>query len=239
MPKTAKRILSVTIKRMYDESPDTSYLGKYTSRVTSEYVIDRRHTQDCAAQNDKDCSEAERILSNAVSYIESTRTICKAHTHTGLSLCETCEQEKADQTAIDDLISAQESLSDCDCGGVYRDLNSCEYFEPNYQNYKGCTEEEIRKYCWQDYERMEGLNNQNWYYLGIRADAKISVNINGLSQTITSGGLWGIESDSDETDLESAEKDELADLRGQLKGLGFSSRAISTAFKTIEHKDGE
>lgn len=95
----------------------------------------------------------------------------------------------------------------------------------------------------QDYERMESLNAGNWCYIGIRAEAKVSVyhpqEVRGTAiQTITSGGLWGIESDSEEPYLESVEKEELADLRAQLKALGFSSRAISTAFKNVE-REGE
>ena len=42
---------------------------------------------------------------------------------------------------------------------------------------------------------MERLNRGDWGYIGVRADAEIIVD--GVSQDITSGGLWGVESDSD------------------------------------------
>ncbi len=86
----------------------------------------------------------------------------------------------------------------------------------------------------------------NWYYIGIRAEAEIGIPSLGAqvkgtkkmesgllltTQHITSGGLWGVESDSEKSYLESVEKEELTDLRAQLKALGFSSRAISQAFK--------
>jgi hypothetical protein len=41
------------------------------------------------------------------------------------------------------------------------------------------------------------------------------------SQTITSGGLWGIESDSSASYLKEIEDQELEDLKTQLKALGI------------------
>jgi hypothetical protein len=42
-----KRISKVTIKRMTDTDPDTSYLGHYSDRAKTDYAIDRRHSLDC------------------------------------------------------------------------------------------------------------------------------------------------------------------------------------------------
>ena len=42
-----KRISQVTIKRMNDDSPDTSYLGEYSDRAKNDYAVDRRHLTDC------------------------------------------------------------------------------------------------------------------------------------------------------------------------------------------------
>src|SRR5258706_13571069 len=47
--KNGKRILSVTVRRMIDESPDTSWLGEYSKRSAREYVIDRAHSEDSAS----------------------------------------------------------------------------------------------------------------------------------------------------------------------------------------------
>ena len=47
--KTGNRILSVVIRRMYDESPDTSWLGEYSNSRESEFSIDRAHSEDCAS----------------------------------------------------------------------------------------------------------------------------------------------------------------------------------------------
>jgi hypothetical protein len=89
---------------------------------------------------------------------------------------------------------------------------------------------------------MERLNRGDWCFIGIRAEAEIQLfhkPVHSLDpgqtsiQTLTSGGLWGIESDSDREYLESVEQEELADLKTQLLVLGFSKRAISNAFKSI------
>ena len=75
------------------------------------------------------------------------------------------------------------------------------------------------KYGMQDYKRMEGLNNGDWYFVGIQAEALISYPINGGSRRLehlTSGGVWGIESDAGDY-LEEVMKEEFADLKGHLE----------------------
>jgi hypothetical protein len=52
--KNMKRIAKVTIKRLTDESPDTSYLGEYSNRAETDYAIDRRHSLDCPVNSGTD-----------------------------------------------------------------------------------------------------------------------------------------------------------------------------------------
>jgi hypothetical protein len=91
-------------------------------------------------------------------------------------------------------------------------------------------------------ERKESYKNGDFSFIGIQAEASIGVgdnlddNIRWHTQTITSGGLWSIESDSDKGHFKSVEKEELSDLREQLKAIGFSTRAISSAFKNVERE---
>jgi len=121
----------------------------------------------------------------------------------------------------------------CTCGesgDVGR--NEYRYFNPNWENYKGLEDSEIRKYCQQDYKRMESLNRGNWCFIGVSADAEIV--LGDTCQTITSGGLWGIESDSGADYFAEVEQEQLAELRGQLHVIGFSKRAIASAFKNVE-----
>lgn len=78
---------------------------------------------------------------------------------------------------------------------------------------------------------MESYNNDDWQYIGVKAQAEIV--IDEVCQKITSGGLWGIESDSEESYLKEVESEEMAELRGILYELGFSKRAIATAVKEV------
>ena len=97
---------------------------------------------------------------------------------------------------------------------------------------------EIRQYCWQDYERMESGHRGDWYYMMIGAEARYSTAENPhLQQTITSGFVGGIESDSGEDYFKETESEQLSELKSQLKAIGFSSRAISAAFKSIERTE--
>ncbi len=56
-----KRILSVTLKRMIDDSPDTSCSGEYSNTAKTEYAIDRVHSEDCASVR-KDIKQAKQTL---------------------------------------------------------------------------------------------------------------------------------------------------------------------------------
>jgi hypothetical protein len=56
-------------------------------------------------------------------------------------------------------------------------------------------------------------------------------------QRIRSGGLWGIESDSDASYIAEVEQGELADLRSELKAVGFSTRQITAAFRDVRRGD--
>jgi hypothetical protein len=124
----------------------------------------------------------------------------------------------------------------CDCGERGdAERNEYRYFNPCWENYKDENPADIRKYCLRDYARMESLNRGNWCYLGIRAHAEIV--IDGVMQDISSGGLWGIESDSDRGYLTEVDGEQLSELRDQLRALGFGTRAISAAFRNVEHAE--
>lgn len=95
---------------------------------------------------------------------------------------------------------------------------------------EGCGDPE---YIEQDYKRMEDYGN-GWGMLYVYAAAEVSVE--GVTQTIRSGGLGGVESDSGADYFEELKKEELGQLRDQLVALGFSSRAISKAFKDCKDR---
>jgi hypothetical protein len=224
-----KRIHKVVIKRMLDESPDTSWLGEYDSHPTSDYSIDRAHSEDCASVNSESTVEQ---LERGIAYLSVERTAAGNDP-------ENIYWSSLDGS-IDTLIEAQENVAECDCGfSGHWNNREFRYFNPS-RNYNGEKPEDIRKYVAQDYARVEDLNACGWCFIGIRAEAEYSVgeSRNGyLGQDITSGGLWGIESDSEESYFTSVENEELADLAVQLKGIGFSGRAIASAFKNVERKE--
>jgi hypothetical protein len=243
--KNSKRILSVTIQRLIDESPDTSYFGEYSDKKTSEYSIDRKHSLDCQINthaNDETIEKLERVIS----YLEKQR-------ERDLSFVPCLGWAESIGEAQDLLTEKQDELAECDCDergdmgrGEYR------YFNPSFnyvdssgkalQNSAGgdtLMPEEIRKYVKQDYERMERLNAGDWCYIGIKAKAEVqiapkTVFRDPVVQTLHSGGLWGIESDSDASYFDEIEKEELSDLRDELTAIGFSRRAIATSFRNIE-----
>lgn len=84
----------------------------------------------------------------------------------------------------------------------------------------------------QDYERMESYNRGDWHMCGVRAEAEIIVD--GIIQEITSAGLWGIESDSEESYFEEIGNEELQQLADILEELGFTRSAIHKAITQAE-----
>jgi hypothetical protein len=228
-----KRILSVNIIRECDTDPDTSYYGEYSQTATSEFSIDRTHSEDCASVSDTARQAAVKLM-RVYDYLAKLEPGIES----AEALYEACN-------IVDEL---QTYAQECDCGG-HGDMGRHEYryFNPSF-NYvdehgepaNGNTPEEIRKYVRQDYDRMESLNAGHWCYLGIRAEAKyIMANgkPEGVIQTLHSGGLWGIESDSDKAYLAVVAHEDLSALRTELKAIGFSTRAISAAFKDVEEID--
>ena len=91
---------------------------------------------------------------------------------------------------------------------------------------------DFQKYGKHDWERMEAYERKQWCFVGLRAEAKIVVN--GICQTISSGGLWGIESDSEDAYFAEVAQEELHSLADLLTELGFTKRQINAAVKSHE-----
>jgi len=73
-------------------------------------------------------------------------------------------------------------------------------------------------------DRLQQYRNDEFSFIGIQAEAEIVVE--GVCQTITSGGLWNIESDSDTSYLFEIEREELDQLRAILQALGFKDSEL-------------
>lgn len=225
----SKRILSVKISHEVDTDPDTSWLGEYASQPTSEYSIDRAHSEDCQTVSEK-VKAAIRKLESAIDWIDKE----------GCS-----DDQRATNGEAQDLLQEKiEELGECDCNGGDMERGEYRYFNPsfNYVDKSGTalpenTPNEVRRYVRQDYERMESMNRQQWGFIGISATAEVQLNGMSTIQTIRSGGLWGIESDSGADHFAEVEGEELAALKTELHAIGFSKRAITAAFRNIEHVD--
>lgn len=104
------------------------------------------------------------------------------------------------------------------------------------QDYRGAdvTEEENERYQEQDKKRLESYG-YTWEMIGIKAVAEIHITSNSWSppQTqiheISSGGLWGVESDSGPERFSEIEQEELNDLSETLQEFGFSKDEIDKA----------
>ena len=80
-------------------------------------------------------------------------------------------------------------------------------------------------------ERLESYRSGSWTFVGVTAVALIRTG--DVTQRVTSGGLWGIESDSGSDYLESVGAGELDSLVEILRGLGFSAHAVSEAYAGV------
>lgn len=69
-------------------------------------------------------------------------------------------------------------------------------------------------------ERLAQYRAGEFNFIGVQVEARI--NVNGLSQKISSGGLWGIEDDSSQEHLDEVAQEELQELKSQLAALDFS-----------------
>ncbi len=108
------------------------------------------------------------------------------------------------------------------------DRNEYQYFIPY-----------MRECGFKSYQRYEQYNKGYWYSIGVVAIAEIEKRINNkvISFEISSGGLWGIESDAEDY-IEEIDQEELNNLRYQLSEIGLSMIQLDKAFnKDIDIKD--
>jgi len=205
------KIESVKIEHAVDEYPDTSFIGEYTNKKTAWSICS--HCGEFIAIAEKPNERAEEIEDEIYDLENEDETL------------EISEQ-------IEKLKKELAGLELHECPHTRREFN---YFLP-YAGGEKPGSENYQKYGKQDFDRMESLNNGNWCFIGIIAKAKI-VTENGTIQTIRSGGLWGIESDSDKSYIAEIEQEQLAELRKELTALGFGKRAIDYAYQNIDNEN--
>lgn len=179
--KNSKRVLSVSIKRMVDDSPDTSWLGEYSNHATSEFSIDRAHADNCASIIPVN-PEGIRILISARAFVAETQS----------RLPDAESQDWQDLEEAYYLLDGLTETPKCDCDGRGdMERHECRYFNPGsvekfnpdaewFAKYpaeqrKAEWETAMRSNAHRDYKRMESLNNGDWCFIGIRAEAEIGI----------------------------------------------------------------
>jgi hypothetical protein len=73
-------------------------------------------------------------------------------------------------------------------------------------------------------DRKEAYRRGDFSFVGVRAEAEVVVD--GIVQNITSGGLWGVESDSGDEYIKEIAGEEYNDLRQILKTLGVPTSEL-------------
>jgi hypothetical protein len=105
------------------------------------------------------------------------------------------------------------------------------WLEPDSGNYDDCTSEEKAHYLAQDAERLAGYGT-TWWSVGVSAVAQLQIG-SVIGNKVSTAGLWGIESDSDDGYFDQVGADELCELREMLVALCFSTETINEAFANI------
>ena len=85
--------------------------------------------------------------------------------------------------------------------------------------------------------KLKAFENGDFFYIGIKAEAEIITSYDGknwLINKITSGGLWGIESNSGEDYLEEVRLEEERELKDILLKFGFDAGEIEDALSESE-----
>ncbi len=209
--KESKRIDKITVKRIQDDDGQLDYLGEFADSP-DDYAIVATGEHEGEFVKDLPCE---------CGLTESQHTECS-----GQTIGEWCELGENHCCEFDRVEISR--------GHDYR------YFNPQVDS--GVTDDdEQRKYAMQDYDRAKDYG-QSWWFMGVKAEAQISIPDGGRTaygqtrtiQRIASGGLWGIESDSEDSYFTEIEDEELSQLKDQLHALGFSKRAISVAFRNVE-----
>lgn len=211
----SKEIRSIVMRRVGDSDPDLSYLGSYSNQA-GPYSIDRRGPEPGDEASCKTCYWTIR-------YDEPGGW----HHIT---------QESEPYTETEEAEAGHDAEPDREYRGHGLESGSYVYFNPVWQNYadgKGnlADEKEDMRYMRQDFERMESYHRGEWGMVGVYARASITVA--GIIQTVQSGGLWGIESDSDESYFAEIEAEQLSELVTVLEELGFERTAIDEACEDV------
>lgn len=215
------QIKRVWIEHRHDETPDTSWLGKFTSNA-SGWRLDRN--------TGKMLDESGTVLAD------------KLPANWGSGAYQYIDGFQHENGSWDQISDKEVSAAFLSCR--YRD-NKKNGRGNHFARYGviGWQTAATRSakvhclnvvYCCNDAARLEDISEGNISLVGVCAKAQIENSESHLLQVIHSGGLWGIESDSGKDYFGEVALDELASLKTELLALGLGERAIAYAFSKIE-----
>lgn len=208
--KPKKVINQIKIITETDESPDTSCIGEYTDSHDN-WIINRATGEYCDT-----IYKRQRIIDALKERIDCPEDFCPENADR--------KQWELNQVRRMHTIEISGNVDFPNKGRTYR------FFKPYAGGEKPGTKE-YKKYGLQDFKRMEALIAGQWGFFGTHAEAEITMTKTGVSFTIQSSGLWGIESDSENRYIKILAKEQLEELTELLTELGFSKTAIAKAME--------
>jgi len=100
------------------------------------------------------------------------------------------------------------------------DMDDMDPVLSHLDQFKDSKDPEEQKYYKENQKRLALFHEGYLTMIGIKAQAEIIVN--GVIQRISSGGIWGIESDSGQSFFDEVYKEQLSTLRDILLELGVT-----------------
>lgn len=110
---------------------------------------------------------------------------------------------------------------------LVEDDSDLSFLEQDYADVEDAKER--KRYLAQDRKRLAAYERGDWHMTGIRVVAHVLVPIGGGSFRmfdIASAGLWGVESDADESYLAEIEAEEKSELIRDIKTMGEAFAAM-------------
>lgn len=208
------KILSVRIERKIDESSDLSWLGAFTNKQMGIRV--NRLTGELLAAN------GYRLANNLPANGDSRSLNFIGGFQWGQGLVANWEHV-SDKELWTQFAEASEQMGRFNIAG-------CEHTNTRREKIL-CLE--YLHIC-QDALRLESYKSGDWQMLGIIAKAEIQLTPESPIQTIRSGGLWGVESDSSHEYMTEVQDEQLSELAVELATLGFSVRQVRHAIKSVK-----
>lgn len=183
----------LSVQQVHDDDPDTSYLGQWTDDADDWCII--RATGEYVAKVHQRARIIE-ALRDRIDYCAEYYTEPDAPEYAAKMRARLARIEASGETKLPGR------------GREYR------FFKPA-DNGEAEGSAEYCKYGLQNWKRIERLNNGDWHYVGITVTVTLT-NADGFEREISSGGLWGIESDSGKYLMDVA-REQMEEIRAEVE----------------------